>query len=59
MILLAAFVRLPRWIVMALALLIIGTHDLFDGLKPADFHGAQWLLVMLHSLSLIHISHPA
>lgn len=49
MILLAAFVRLPRFAVMAVALIIIATHDLFDGLKPADFHRAQWLLVMLHS----------
>jgi uncharacterized membrane protein len=33
MILLAAFVRLPRWLVMAVALIVIATHDLFDGLK--------------------------
>jgi uncharacterized membrane protein len=49
MILLAAFVRLPHWVVMAVALLVIATHDLFDGVKAADFHGAPWLLVMLHS----------
>ena len=48
MILLAAFVRLPRYLVMAVALLIIVTHDLFDGLKPADFHAHQWLLFVLH-----------
>ncbi|MGA2218874.1 MAG: heparan-alpha-glucosaminide N-acetyltransferase domain-containing protein, partial [Terracidiphilus sp.] len=48
-ILLAAFVRLPRFAVMAVALIVIATHDLFDGLKPVDFHGAQWPLVILHS----------
>jgi len=55
MILLAAFVRLPRWMVMAVALIVIAAHDLFDGLKPADFHGAQWLLVMLHSRGGAHL----
>ena len=55
MILLAAFVRLPSWMVMAVALIVIATHDLFDGLKPADFHHAQWLLVMLHSRGGAHL----
>src|SRR5580692_8605612 len=55
MILLAAFVRLPRFIVMAVALLVIATHDLFDGLKPADFHSHQWLLFMLHRTGGTHI----
>jgi uncharacterized membrane protein len=49
MILLAAFVRLPRWLVMAVALTVIATHDLFDGLKPAAFQSSKWLLMTLHS----------
>jgi uncharacterized membrane protein len=49
MILLAGFVRLPRWLVVAVALAVIAGHDLFDGLKPAAFHSGQWLLTMLHS----------
>jgi len=48
MILLAAFVRLPRFVVMAVALIVIATHDLFDGLKPAAFASGKWLLFMLH-----------
>jgi uncharacterized membrane protein len=55
MILLAAFVHLPRYLVMAVALLTIATHDLFDGLKPASFHAHQWLLFVLHRSGRAHI----
>ena len=55
MILLAGFVRLPRYVVMAIALLTIATHDLFDSLKPADFHSFQWLLFVLHRTGRAHI----
>jgi uncharacterized membrane protein len=48
MILLAAFVRLPRTLVMAVALIVIATHDLFDGLKSAAFASGKWLLFILH-----------
>jgi uncharacterized membrane protein len=56
MILLAAFVCLPRYIVMAVALLVIATHDLFDGLKPAAFQANQWLLFVLHRSGGTHLS---
>jgi uncharacterized membrane protein len=55
MMLLAAFVRLPRALVLAIALVVFATHDLFDGLKPAAFHAVQWLLVVLHSRGGAHI----
>jgi len=55
MMLLAAFVRLPRYVVMAVALLVIATHDLFDGLKPDAFHSGQWLLFMLHHMGGAHL----
>jgi len=55
MILLAAFVRLPRYGLMAVALLVIATHDLFDGLKPAAFQANQWLLFVLHRSGGAHI----
>ena len=55
MILLAAFVQLPRSVVMAVALLAIATHDLFDGLKPAAFQSTQWLLFVLHRSGRAHI----
>jgi len=43
-----AFVRLPRVLGLSVALAVIATHDLFDGLKPAAFHSGRWLLFMLH-----------
>jgi uncharacterized membrane protein len=55
MILLAAFVRLPRYLVLAVAVLTIATHDLFDGLKATDFHAHQWLLFVLHRSGRAHI----
>jgi uncharacterized membrane protein len=55
MIVLAAFVRLPRYGLMAVALVIIAAHDLFDGLKPAAFHSGQWLLFVLHRSGGAHI----
>jgi uncharacterized membrane protein len=55
MILLAAFARLPRFVVMAVALLTITSHDLFDSVKPADFHSHQWLLFVLHRSGGAHI----
>jgi len=48
MILLAAFVRVNHRVVMAVALVIIATHDMFDRLKPKDFQATQWLLFVLH-----------
>ncbi len=54
MVLLAAFVRLPRSVAMAVALLVIATHDLFDGLKPSAFHAGQWLLFVLHRTGRAH-----
>jgi uncharacterized membrane protein len=35
---------------MAVALIVIATHDLFDGLKPADFHFGQ--VAAVHAASL-------
>jgi uncharacterized membrane protein len=55
MILLAAFVRLPRSIAMAVALIVIAVHDVFDGLKPADFASNKWLLFVLHRSGGAHI----
>jgi uncharacterized membrane protein len=34
---------------------VIGCHDLFDRLKPADFHAGAWLLTMLHSRGGAHL----
>jgi uncharacterized membrane protein len=59
MIVLAAFVRLPRYLLMAVALIVIATHDLFDGLKPTDFHAHQWLLFLLHRSGRAHFGEIA
>jgi uncharacterized membrane protein len=55
MILLAAFVRLPRALIMAVALIVICAHDLFDRFKPADFHSFQGLLFVLHRSGRAHL----
>jgi uncharacterized membrane protein len=55
MILLAAVVRLPRFLIMAIAVLVIATHDLFDGLNPAAFQSGQWLLFVLHRSGRAHL----
>ena len=54
MIILAAFVSAPRYLTMGFALGVIATHDLFDGLKPADFPHAPWLLLILHRFGMLH-----
>jgi uncharacterized membrane protein len=56
MILLAAFVRLPRWLVITVALLVIAGHDMFDGLKPAALQSGRWLLFVLHRSGGAHLA---
>jgi uncharacterized membrane protein len=48
MILMAAIVRMPvRWIAV-LAAIMVFTHDLLDGLQPAQFGSLAWLWNILH-----------
>jgi uncharacterized membrane protein len=48
MVLMAALVRLPvRWL-GALSILMIATHDLLDGVRPARFGSLRWLWTLLH-----------
>jgi uncharacterized membrane protein len=59
MMLLAGLVRVPRYLLMAIALLVIAGHDLFDWVKPADYPHAQWLLMMLHQRGRAHLGEIA
>jgi uncharacterized membrane protein len=48
MVLMAAAVRLPvRWL-GPMSVLIIATHDLFDGIRPERFGSMAWLWTLLH-----------
>jgi len=48
MVVLAALVWLPRAAIAAFALLLIGGHDLFDGVHADGLGAARWLWVVLH-----------
>ena len=48
MVLMAAAVRLPvRWL-GTISVLVIVTHDLFDGIRPKQFGSLAWLWTLLH-----------
>ena len=48
MILLAALVYLPRWLIGALAVALIGGHNLLDPIQPESFGTLGWLWKILH-----------
>jgi uncharacterized membrane protein len=48
MIALAALVRLPRWALGAVAVLMIGGHNLLDGVSPETFGQWAWLWNIAH-----------
>lgn len=48
MILMAALVHLPRAVVAAIALVLIGGHNLLDGIQPAALGSFAWLWHVLH-----------
>ena len=48
MIIMAGLVHLPRGAVLAISLLTIGLHNLFDGVRPADFGSLAPLWHVLH-----------
>ncbi len=53
MIVLAALVSLPRPAVAAFALVLIGGHDLFDGVHADQLGAARWLWVVLHEPGML------
>ena len=48
MVVLAALVHLPRWAIAAVGLVMIGGHNMLDGVKAAQFGAAAPLWTILH-----------
>jgi uncharacterized membrane protein len=55
MVALAALVYLPRWAIAAVALVMIGGHNLFDGIRAEDWGAAGGLWTLLHQRGLLHL----
>jgi uncharacterized membrane protein len=48
MVVLAGLIHLPRWAIAAIALAMIGGHNLLDGVRPEQFGALGWLWGVLH-----------
>src|SRR5262245_30169770 len=48
MVVLAALVHLPRWVIAIIGLGLIAGHNLFDGIRPADLGALGWVWSVLH-----------
>jgi uncharacterized membrane protein len=48
MVVLAGVVWLPRWAIAAFALVLIGGHNLLDGVHAEQLGSARWLWLLLH-----------
>jgi len=57
MVIMAAAVRLPLKWLAALSLLVIGTHDLFDRVRPERFGSYSWLWSLLHVHGYLPLPH--
>ena len=55
MVALAALVWLPRWAIAGVALIMIGGHNLFDGVRAEELGGASWVWRVLHEPGLVPI----
>lgn len=53
MVALAALIHLPRWAIAALALAMIGGHNLLDGIGAERFRPVSWLWHVLHEPALM------
>jgi uncharacterized membrane protein len=49
MVVLAALVHLPTWAITAFGLVMIATHNAFDGVKPESWGSLAWLWRVLHA----------
>jgi uncharacterized membrane protein len=54
MVVLAGLVHLPRWAIAAIALAMIGGHNLFDGVRADQFGAAGWIWNLLHQRGVLH-----
>jgi uncharacterized membrane protein len=48
MVALAALIYLPRWLIAAIAVLMIAGHNLLDPIQPESFGALAWLWSILH-----------
>ncbi len=55
MIALAALIWLPRWAIAGVALLMIGGHNLFDGVRAQQFGDAFWIWHLLHQRGMLRL----
>jgi uncharacterized membrane protein len=55
MVALAALVYLPRWAIAAVALTMIGGHNLLDGIRAEQLGAAGWLWTILHQRGLLQL----
>ena len=53
MVMLSALVYLPRWAIAAVGLVMIGGHNLLDGVHAADLGGAGWIWTILHERGMV------
>jgi uncharacterized membrane protein len=56
MVVMSALVRFPLRAVAVFGMLMIGTHNLLDGIKPQLFGSLGWLWIMLHAGGRIEFS---
>jgi uncharacterized membrane protein len=54
MIVLAALIRLPVWVITTFGLTLILGHNAFDGIKPESWGSWSWLWSMLHVTGTIN-----
>ncbi len=59
MVVLSALVYLPRWAIAAVGLVMIGGHNLFDGVRAADLGNAGWIWTILHERGFLQFGLPA
>jgi len=52
---LATLIWLPRWAIAGVALIMLGGHNLFDGVRAEELGGASWIWRVLHEPGLVPI----
>jgi uncharacterized membrane protein len=59
MVVLSGLVYLPRWAIAAIGLVMIGGHNLFDGIRPENLGAAGWIWNLLHRPGLLQLGPAA
>ncbi|MET0531679.1 MAG: heparan-alpha-glucosaminide N-acetyltransferase domain-containing protein, partial [Microvirga sp.] len=59
MVVLSALVYLPRWAIAAVGLVMIGGHNLLDGIHAADLGSAGWIWIILHERGFVPLGSAA